>query len=115
MKSIVYALVLCLGCFLIECGKGEGKRELTEKEYRKKVEIAEKIRKIRHTISEPKDSLAAYNDTTQTNDTTPYFADYNGYRYYFPCGPCRDRLIVEKEKYLQERARKGLKTKKRKI
>jgi len=115
MRSIVNTLVLCFGCLLIECGKGEEKRELSDTEYRKKIEIAEKIRKIRRVIAEPKDSMAAFTDTTQTNDTTPYFADYNGYRYYFACGPCRDRFIIKKEKYLQECAGRGIRVGKRKL
>ena len=48
-------------------------------------------------------------------DTTPYFADYKGYRYYFPCGPCRDRFIREREEYLEKWIKKGRKIRKRKL
>ena len=48
-------------------------------------------------------------------DTFPYFADYKGYRYYFPCGPCRDKFIQDREEYLEKWVKKGRKIRKRKL
>ena len=48
-------------------------------------------------------------------DTFPYFADYKGYRYYFPCGPCRDRFIQEGEEYLEKWIKKGRRIRKKKL
>lgn len=63
-----------------------------------------------------------YTDTTAQKefkeekvDTFPYFADYQGFRYYFPCGPCRDRFIKDPEKYLEKKRNAGAKVKHRKL
>jgi YHS domain-containing protein len=54
-------------------------------------------------------------DTIPLSDTLPYFADYKGYRYYFACGPCRDRFLRNAEQYLRLKKKYKGRVRKRKL
>lgn len=72
------------------------------------------IKKDSNTVND-KAPKRCYRKDAAKVDTFPYFADYKGYRYYFPCGPCRDKFIQEREEYLEKWRKKGRKIRKRKL
>ena len=54
-------------------------------------------------------------DTIPLSDTLPYFTDYKGFRYYFACGPCRDRFLRNVEQYLRLKKKYKGRVRKRKL
>jgi len=73
------------------------------------------VTKIDNTVINDTTPKRYYRKDAAKVDTFPYFADYKGYRYYFPCGPCRDKFIQDKEEYLDKWVKKGRRIRKRKL
>ena len=101
---VIVHFLLTIGCEKKECDFRDGK-SISDNESEKKDS---------NTVND-KAPKRCYRKDAAKVDTFPYFADYKGYRYYFPCGPCRDKFIQEREAYLEKWRKKGRKIRKRKL
>ena len=116
MKYRVILTVCMIGMVLVYgCGNGKDKTEDKTTVKKKNKEVTQK-ESPNLTDTDTTRKRIYRKDLPKTRaDTTPYFADYKGYRYYFACGPCRDRFIQDREKYLEKWIKKGRRIRKRKL
>lgn len=101
---VIVHFLLIIGCKNKECDFRDNK-SISNNEIEKK----------NNDINNQRIKKRYYRKDAAKVDTFPYFADYKGYRYYFPCGPCRDKFIQEREEYLEKWRKKGRKIRKRKL
>ena len=101
---VILFFLLVIGCEKKEC-EFRDDRYISNKE----------IKREKKDTTNQKTPKRYYKKDAMKVDTFPYFADYKGYRYYFPCGPCRDKFIQERENYLEKWRKRGRKIRKRKL
>lgn len=101
MKNLINSIFL-LTCVIIlgNCiKKGEENSNYTEKIHSSQDSIKGNAEKQNDT-SALSNIAITISDSVKV-DTLPYFADYKGYRYFFACGPCRDRFLRNPDKYFR--------------
>ncbi len=93
------------------------KKEAIKNTHKENTLIDNKILKDTITLKDTLINLKGEkgNNKNSKIDTFPYFADYKGIRYYFPCGPCRDRFIRGPQKYIDRKKKVGAKINQRKL
>lgn len=58
---------------------------------------------------------AMKNAQKEKTDTFPYYCDYQGTRYYFPCNPCKERFANNPENYIARMKRRNYQITQRKL